>query len=408
MTNLTALQLLGYIAAALALQTLMAIAIAVWRRRPKNDQHFPETVRMRTTQAAWEGLRDFRVTARAFEDPAQTQCSFTLAPVDGTPLAPSKPGQFLRFSLALHVPDAPLRVVRCYSISDTPDPAQYRITVKRAIPPSGKPEFPPGIASGWLHDQAQVGTILQVRAPSGQFVFAPDDSAPPVFIAGGIGITPILSMLKATLAEHPDRVAHLFYGVRNGQDHAFKTDLSQLAQARPAFDLHVLYADPAAGDVLGQDYDQRGFISLDLLKQTLPYGRHAFYICGPDPMMKALIPALLGWGVAGADIHRESFGPQSAAPTPVAPVVCGPVLAIGFCQSRRTLDWAGQDANLLNFAERHLIAVDAGCRSGSCGTCETRLISGRVLYVSKPDHDIAPGHCLLCVGTPASALELDA
>ena len=76
-----------------------------------------------------------------------------------------------------------------------------------------------------------------------------------------------------------------------------------------------LYSDPATEDVQGQGYDLAGFISLDLLKQTLPHGRHAFYLCGPDPMMKALIPALEAWGVDDADIHRESFGPQTADPS---------------------------------------------------------------------------------------------
>ena len=111
------------------------------------------------------------MTQRTFEDPAQTQCSFTLAPVDGSPLPPFKPGQFLTFSLPVDGQDALARVVRCYSMSDTPDPAQYRITVKRALAPPGKPDMPAGVASGWLHDQAQIGTVVDVRAPSGQFVF---------------------------------------------------------------------------------------------------------------------------------------------------------------------------------------------------------------------------------------------
>lgn len=403
---MTALQLLGYIGAAIALQLLLGVTIAVWRSR----QRVPVAttgVRAPVRDIAWEGSRDFRVTRRAFEDPAQTQCSFTLAPVDGVPLAPFRPGQFLTFSLPVAGPDAPGRVVRCYSISDAPDPEHYRITVKRAVAPPGKPDLPAGIASGWLHDQAQTGTILQVRAPSGQFVFAPDPNAPPVFIAGGIGITPMLTMLKAALADEPDRVAHLFYGVRNGQDYAFKAELSQLAEAHAGFDLHVLYADPGSADVAGQHYRHAGFINLDLLKQRLPHGRHAFYVCGPDPMMKALIPALLEWGVDEADIHRESFGAQTAAPKPVTEAT-GPVLAIGFRRSGRTLDWTGQDANLLDFAERHTVLIESGCRSGSCGTCETRLISGSVSYANKPDFDTAAGHCLPCVCTPATALELDA
>lgn len=404
---MTALPLLGYIAAALALQILLAVAITLWRR-PVSAPRPVETVALGAVQAAWEGLRDFRVTARTFEDPAQTQVSFALAPADGAPLAPFRPGQFLTLSLAVAGPDAPARVLRCYSLSDIPDPAQYRITVKRALAPPGVPDLPAGIASGWLHDAAQIGAIVQVRAPSGQFVFTPDPNAPPVFIAGGCGITPILPMVRTALADQPDRAAHLYYGVHAGPDHAFKAVLEQLAQDHPGFDLHILYADPAPGDVQGRDYDQPGVVTLDLLRQTLPFGRHAFYICGPDPMLQVLSAALIGWGVAATDIHRESFGLQSAAPKPLAPATSGPVLAVAFRRSGRTLEWAGQDANLLDFSERQSIAVDAGCRVGSCGTCETRLIAGRVVYAVKPDFDISPGHCLLCVGTPATALELDA
>ena len=403
---MTALQLFGYIGAATMLQLLLGVAIAVWRSK-REVRVDTADIRLPVREGAWEGSRDFRVKDRVFEDAAQTQCSFALAPVDGAPLPPFKPGQFLTFSLPVAGPDAAGRVVRCYSLSDTPDPDHYRITVKRAIAPPGKPDAPAGISSGWLHDQAQAGTILQVRAPSGQFVFDPDPKAPPVFIAGGIGITPILAMLKCALADRPDQPSHLFYGVRNGQDHAFKTVLSQLSKAHPGFDLHVLYSDPSTEDVIGRDYDLQGFINLDLLKQTLPHGRHAFYLCGPDPMMKALIPALEAWGVDDADIHRESFGPQTTAPKQVKPA-SGPVLAIGFRRSGRTLDWTGQDATLLDFAERHSVMIESGCRNGICGTCETRLISGRVAYAIKPDHDMAPGHCLPCVGTPATALELDA
>jgi ferredoxin len=82
-------------------------------------------------------------------------------------------------------------------------------------------------------------------------------------------------------------------------------------------------------------------------------------------------------------------------------------LTVRFSRAGRTLAWDGQDANLLDFAERHGLAVDSGCRSGSCGACQTRLVSGVVTYADKPDHDIPAGHCLLCVGKPQAALVLD-
>jgi ferredoxin len=80
---------------------------------------------------------------------------------------------------------------------------------------------------------------------------------------------------------------------------------------------------------------------------------------------------------------------------------------VRFSRSGRTLAWDGQDANLLGFAERHGLAVDSGCRTGSCGTCQTRLLAGAVTCADKPDFDNLKGHCLLCVGKPHSALVLD-
>jgi ferredoxin len=90
------------------------------------------------------------------------------------------------------------------------------------------------------------------------------------------------------------------------------------------------------------------------------------------------------------------------------PVVSTAAFEVRFARSGRTMVWDGRDANLLAFAERHAVVVDSGCRAGSCGACETRLIAGLVDYAERPDHDIAPGHCLLCVGTPRSALVIDA
>jgi uncharacterized protein len=83
-------------------------------------------------------------------------------------------------------------------------------------------------------------------------------------------------------------------------------------------------------------------------------------------------------------------------------------LEVRFQRSGRTLTWDGQDSSLLDFAERHGIAVESGCRSGGCGSCETHLLEGTVQYDHVPDHDVAPGHCLLCVGRPSSAVVLEA
>jgi ferredoxin-NADP reductase len=203
---------------------------------------------------------------------------------------------------------------------------------------------------------------------------------------------------------------HLYYGLRNSDEHAFKSTLEDMAASHPALRLHVVYSRPLAADVLGRDYQHPGHVDVELLRQTLPHGRHQFYVCGPPAMMQTLVPALAEWGVPVADIHYEAFGPASVklpgAPEPAAPVAAG--VEVKFQRSGRTLVWTGRDTSLLDFAERHGIEVESGCRSGGCGSCETRLLDGSVQYEHTPDHDVAAGHCLLCVGRPATSLVLEA
>lgn len=415
---MTALHLLGYICTALLIQCAAGLGVVLWRRRasalPTPSADAPAVIER--PSAAWSGWRDFRVTRRAFEDAAKSQCSFYLQPLDHAPLAPFKPGQYLTFSLQLGTDESNgvgtvRSLVRCYSISDAPDPAGYRITIKRAPPPPAQPGLPPGVSSSYFHDHVKEDDVLKVKAPSGRFYIDTDDTVPAVLIAGGIGITPMMSMLRWCLRHQPDRLIHLYYGVRNSADHAFKETLELLAQSHPAFKLNVVYSDASTADVKGCDYQHSGYIDLALLRSSLPHGRHQFYVCGPAPMMQNLVPALREWGVQEADIHFEAFGPASVRPLVSAtnePVDSSAVvLDIRFNRSGRTLAWDGQDNNLLDFAERHGVPVESGCRSGSCGSCETKLISGSVTYAEKPDYGIADGHCLLCVGKPQTPLVLE-
>jgi ferredoxin-NADP reductase len=366
----------------------------------------PEAPPAATSSSAWTGFREFRVTRREFEDAAQTQCSFYLEPTDGAALPPFLPGQFLTFELKT---DEARTITRCYSLSDRPLSAGYRVTIKRLSSPAARPDIPQGAASCHFHDRVHVGAVVRVRAPAGLFVIDADETVPAVLIAGGIGITPLLSMLLWCAREQPNRTIHLYYGVRSQLDHAFKSVLDELARSHPSFHLHVVYSGPGEGDAQGGDFRHEGRVDVDLLRRTLPNRRHQFYVCGPPPMMASLLPALEAWGIPKDDIRHEAFGPASVrAAASVQSADGREPIEIRFRRSGRTLAWEGEDANLLDFAERHGLAVESGCRSGSCGSCEVRVLSGAVRYPQKPDHDIAPGHCLLCVGTPASALEIEA
>lgn len=411
--------LLAYICTALLLQLAGGFGVAVWRHHGKRRRAslIGVTAPGPSTIGAWAGWRDFRIARRQKEDPGHTQCSFYLEPVDGVPLPRFKPGQYLTFSLQIADPGAAAgnqtrSVTRCYSLSDQPSSEHYRITVKRAVAPPSQPALPPGVSSTWFHDHIHEGDVVSVKAPAGQFFIDSDSATPAVLIGGGIGITPMISMLRWCLNQQPERCVHLYYGVRGSEDHAFKAQLEELAVAHPQFHLNVVYSKPGPDDVQGRDYHHRGRVDLDLLRRTLPHGRHQFYVCGPAAMMESLVPALAGWGVSTKDIHFEAFGPASVHlpedGTSGRRASLAVNIEVQFRRSGRTLDWTGEDNSLLDFAERHRVSVESGCRSGSCGTCDTGLVTGTVSYEHKPDYDVAPGRCLLCVARPESAIVLEA
>jgi ferredoxin-NADP reductase len=411
----TASTLLLYISLLLGTQILLGFAFSLLRRRVTSVAAVVDNSQQSPSQsAAWNGLRAFRVARRTYEDAAKTQCSFYLEPVDGLALPDYKPGQFLTFSLPLPEGSSveARTLTRCYSISDSPTPDHYRVTIKRVVAPAEPVGVPGGAASNFFHDHVHAGSTVQMRAPAGRFYLDATVQTPVVLIAGGIGITPMMSMLRWLAQNQPQRLVHLYYGVRNSAEHAYKAGLEDMACKLPQLQLQVVYSKPLPGDKQGVDYQHQGRLSLALLKQTLAHGLHQFYICGPTALMESLVPDLTQWGVASSDIHFEAFGPASvrlsADPIEAKNVESSKPISVHFRRSGRTLDWSGKQSNLLDFAEAHGIQVESGCRSGSCGACVSTLVSGTVEYVSPPDFDLDPGRCLLCVGKPVAALTLDA
>jgi uncharacterized protein len=359
---------------------------------------------------AGDGYKDFLVQRCVEEDDNRTVCSFYLVPADGSPLPPYPPGQYLTFRLQIADPltGQPKTVVRCYSLSDRPRPDYYRVTVKRVPPPGNAPDAPAGLASNFFHDEIQQGTRLSVRPPSGHFFLMEDSPLPIVLVAGGIGITPMLSIVNTLLEGGSSHEVWLFFGVRSGAEHIMKGHLDTLQKAHANFHLHVCYSRPADTDVLGVDYQHRGHADIQLLRSTLRLARYQFYVCGPKSMMETLVPAIEEWGVAPSDIHYESFGPASLAKREAPPVPAGQLIRVTFSRSRKSVPWDASIDSLLALAEANGIAVASGCRAGSCGCCQTRLEAGEVAYSQKPDAELEPGHCLLCITTPKCDLTLAA
>lgn len=420
---MTSLSLLLWIALGFVLQVAIYLGIGFWRhwqgyqalRSHADEVNLPATndipavAEKAAAAAAWLGYRPFRVERKHVEDAAQSVCSFYLVPEDGQPLPSFLPGQFLTFRLDLPTAGGSEQIIRCYSLSDAPRPDHYRVSIKRVPPPPGS-ALPPGRSSSFFHDRIDVGSRLQVRAPGGHF-HIDRGAAPVVLIGGGIGITPMLSMLNWCLAEQPGREVWLYYGVRNSRELVMKAHLDALAAAHPNFHLQVCCSAPLADDVAGRDYQQRGRVDVELLRMKLPLKPYHFYICGPTPMMASLVAALEDWGVPDSRIHFEAFGPASIKRKPAAaaesPAPQGDIDII-FAKSGKQLAWQPGTGSLLEFAEANGIAVDSGCRAGGCGTCQTTIRAGEVAYTQPPDYDPEPGTCLLCVSTPKTSVTLEA
>ncbi|GAB3541157.1 hypothetical protein GCM10027343_11120 [Noviherbaspirillum agri] len=423
---MTIQELSSYIALAIFLQVAAFVTVTLFRKS-RDYRQFGLQERTGTASASaqgrpssngqvagWSGYREFRVQRKESEDRSGSICSFYLVPVDGQALPSFKPGQFLTFRLDVHAGGEAQPIVRCYSLSDAPDPGYYRISIKRIGTPPDNPDAPRGISSNFFHDRVQVGSVLAVKAPSGHFHLRDGDQSPVVLIGGGIGITPMLCMLETSLGLTPNREVWLFYGVRNGNEQIMQSRLRDLAQRYPNFHLHVCYSRPEPDDIPGTDFQHASHVNIELLRQTLSLRPYHFYICGPRQMMESLVPALADWGVDPERIHYEAFGPstvpklaKSARPVESSTMAAG-APRVRFAKSAKEQPWDPRADSLLEFAEDLGLSVPSGCRAGSCGSCQTTVVSGEIETTKEPDYDVSPGCCLLCISKPKSDLVLSA
>jgi uncharacterized protein len=359
-------------------------------------------------ELSWNGFRKFEVARKVPE--ADNVHSFYLAPHDGKPLPPFRPGQYLTFQLKPPGADKPL--VRCYSLSDGPlDRAVYRVSIKKCLPPRDAEGAPPGKSSSYFNDIVKEGDILDVKAPSGHFYLRMPPEKPVVLIAGGIGITPVLSMLNMICASESTVETWLFYGVANRDDHVAREHLREIDALHDNVRVLTFYSQPSDQDVQGRDYDFTGYVSIAKLREVLPSNNYTFYTCGPPLMMQAITKDLADWKVPKDDIRHESFGPASV-PKPSASAPDGAADAaaveVSFGRSGKTVIWTPGNGSLLDLAEANGIAIDFGCRAGNCGTCIVAVKSGQTEYLDEPGETPEEGSCLACLSIPKSNLALDA
>ena len=253
----------------------------------------------------WEDFKFFRVMRKEKESDIIT--SFYLVPADGSKLPAFKPGQYI----TVRVPSpCGHTTMRNYSLSDKPGQDYFRISVKRETGP--KADTPKGYVSNLLHDSIEIGSTLEIVPPSGEFFLDVTEKheRPLVLLAGGIGITPIYSILKTALEEMPERKIILIHGSLHEAVQPFRNEIEQLARQNGNLKIHFRYSEPAReGSQRGASNDT-GMIDAALIEKLVPEKDADYYFCGPKPFMVNMYHQLLEWGIPASQVHFEFFGPR--------------------------------------------------------------------------------------------------
>jgi ferredoxin-NADP reductase len=239
-----------------------------------------------------------------------------------------------------------------------------------------------------------------------------------VLLAAGVGATPMLAMLRHIVFEglrkRRVRPTWFFLSAHALQDQAFGQELADLVESGGgAIQLIRLLSDPDRAEQ-GKHFDEIGRIDVALLCRTLPFNDFDFYLCGPTGFMQSIYDGLRGLNVADARIHAESFGPSSLTRKPDATAVKPPAkkpathtVSVVFTSSGKEARWSPGDGSLLELAEARGLSPAFSCRSGTCGSCRTRIVEGDVAYENEPEFKPAAGEALLCCAVPADGAGAD-
>lgn len=346
----------------------------------------------------WKDWRNFVVVRKVKESEEIT--SFYLKPEDEGEISNFQPGQFLTIKLEIPGQDKP--VIRTYSLSDYSEPCEYyRLSIKRE--PAPNLDVSPGIASNFMHDRIQEGSIIPAKPPSGKFILDVQKSIPAVLISNGVGITPMMSMAKAATRLNPNRPIWFVHGVRDGRFHAFRDEVMEIAQQNPNLNVHYCYSRPNLEDE--GEYHSMGYVDAALIKQLVRQEAE-YFLCGSPSFMESIMEGLKDSGVPNIQVFFESFGTMKVASDKQAPPrTTGEIeeAEIVFALAGKTLNWKEGDGSILEFAEANNIKPPFSCRAGICGTCMCKIRAGEVNYQEEPSAEIDEGSVLICISQPGSS-----
>lgn len=260
----------------------------------------------------WTNWRSMKIVDKTVE--SDEVCSFRLEALDGG-LPTYKPGQYI--SVRTLVPRLEVMQSRQYSLSDAPDGKSYRISVKREeglnMDERGAP-LHPGYLSNLLHEEKQVGDMLQVSHPQGTFYLDLErkGKAPVVLISAGVGVTPMISILNTLVSQGSRRRVSFIHATRSTEAQAFGDHIRRVVAGQENVRAVVFNRKPAAGSAKGVDYHHVTRLNLDVLDDKddlfLDDLETEYFICGPDSFMKDIAAGMRRRGVDKPRINLELFG----------------------------------------------------------------------------------------------------
>lgn len=307
-------------------------------------------------------------------------------------------GQYLSITLKI----GNMVLTRPYSLASSPKEAlegTYLLTIQKVEN---------GLASQFIHDNWQVGTEVTASAPLGNFTYEPlRDAKTVVGVVGGSSITPFVSLAKAIADGDEDCNLILLYGSRTLEDTMFQQDLTDLAASCSRIQLVNIFSDEQ------REGYEHGFITAELIKKYAPEGEFSLFVCGPQVMRKFVDKEIETLGLRKKFIRNELFGeyfgPAKEADYPenVAPAFKVTVRIAG---NEQTIT-APSDVSLLRSLEAAGIAAPSHCRSGECGWCHSKLVSGEVYTPKSVDGrreaDYLYGYIHPCCSFPLSDLIIE-
>ncbi|MBV1910442.1 MAG: pyridoxamine 5'-phosphate oxidase family protein [Kangiellaceae bacterium] len=349
---------------------------------------------------------DYQVESIA--DESKNIRSFYLKPTEGN-IFNFKPGQFLTIRLLIN--GKPL--IRTYTISSATSDGIYRISVKRDSVKSN--ELRDGIVSNYLHNKVRSGQVIQAKAPAGNFVFETDKQKPALLVAAGIGITPMISMLRQSLIDAIKtrylRPITLIAIARNESERAFYDEIESLVDgSNGQINVYWCLTEPENKTKTHTTFNLKGRPSDEIYRQLLPSKQTDVFLCGTSDFMQQTYDMIRKIGLSDHAIHAESFGPSSLerdGEKEDHQFAKNALVTVYQNESIQTLEqqWSDADGSLLEFLESHGVQPTYGCRSGQCGSCKATLANGKVEHYLPISAELDSNEVLLCCAKPAASSE---